>query len=538
MRKQLASAALVLTLALGLAVPAQAAPKSSYTSAGGFTVNVTPAPAALADSYHRGEGVFVKEENKTYTFYDVKGNTLGTGSGYTLMGHFHDGRAPVRAYDPNTAEERYGYIDKTGAVVISAQFDNANVFNSGRAIVKQGDKQFYIDTAGKRAFSEEFIDCYDFSDGIAVVTVPAQYTGNGGEMRARHGRLIDTSGSVVYDFPSEWFDYAPAGMKTGTYQRDTVALCGIQQNRLREGWLPIKDEKEQIVLMDKTGARRALPELNGAGLVAYLGSDRLLVQKNAMQAIIGMDGAMLLPYLYPYMDLRCEDNFLYGVTRLTDGMSHGIIDATGKMVVPVGWGDDDGSIGELVDGMAIGWEWDYTGAVTKNTYIFWTSDCPYGPGASGQKPTTPPQPERPKNLAYASTQTVQVDGRPVEFQMYALKDANGNDTNYVKLRDVAATLNGTGAQFEVTWDGAVNIVTGRSYTADGSEMSTPFSGNRAYTVPAAATKVNGAAANLEAIVLTDDGGKGYTYYKLRDLGTALGFTVGWSGEQGVFIQTR
>lgn len=140
--------------------------------------------------------------------------------------------------------------------------------------------------------------------------------------------------------------------------------------------------------------------------------------------------------------------------------------------------------------------------------------------------------------AYAATQTVLVDGAAVEFQAYALKDEAGNDTNYVKLRDVAATLNGTGAQFEVTWDGAVNIVTGRSYTADGSEMSTPFSGNRAYTVPAAATKVNGAAANLEAIVLTDDGGKGYTYYKLRDLGTALGFTVGWSGEQGVFIQTK
>ena len=34
----------------------------------------------------------------------------------------------------------------------------------------------------------------------------------------------------------------------------------------------------------------------------------------------------------------------------------------------------------------------------------------------------------------ASTQTVTVDGKAVEFQMYALKDANGNDTNYVKLR--------------------------------------------------------------------------------------------------------
>ena len=48
----------------------------------------------------------------------------------------------------------------------------------------------------------------------------------------------------------------------------------------------------------------------------------------------------------------------------------------------------------------------------------------------------------------------------------------------------------------------------------------------------------GSAAALESIVLTDDSGNGYTYYKLRDLGTALGFTVDWSAEQGVFIQTN
>ena len=41
-------------------------------------------------------------------------------------------------------------------------------------------------------------------------------------------------------------------------------------------------------------------------------------------------------------------------------------------------------------------------------------------------------------LAYPSTQTVLVDGKPVVFNAYALKDENGNDTNYVKLRDGAA----------------------------------------------------------------------------------------------------
>ena len=140
--------------------------------------------------------------------------------------------------------------------------------------------------------------------------------------------------------------------------------------------------------------------------------------------------------------------------------------------------------------------------------------------------------------AYPSTQTVLVDGKSVEFQCYALKDAKGNDTNYIKLRDIASILNGTAVQFEVGWDGAVNIETGKAYTPNGSEMNTPFSGNRAYENAAAPTNINGKTAALEAIVLKDDKGGAYTYYKLRDLGTSLGFLVDWSAEKGIFIETK
>ena len=140
--------------------------------------------------------------------------------------------------------------------------------------------------------------------------------------------------------------------------------------------------------------------------------------------------------------------------------------------------------------------------------------------------------------AYASTQTVLVDGSAVVFQAYALKDQNGNDTNYVKLRDVAQILNGTAVQFEVGWNGAVNIETGKSYTSNGSEMKTPFTGNRTYEPAAAPTNINGAVAPLEAIVLKDDQGGAYTYYKLRDLGTALNFKVDWSAEKGIFLETK
>ena len=140
--------------------------------------------------------------------------------------------------------------------------------------------------------------------------------------------------------------------------------------------------------------------------------------------------------------------------------------------------------------------------------------------------------------AYASTQSVEVDGKKVEFQMYALKDAAGNPTNYVKLRDVAHVLNGTRAQFSVGYDGSISVVTGEAYADAGGEMTTPYSGDRAYRTGSGAVKVNGQSASLESIILTDDAGGDYTYFKLRDLGSALGFKVDWSADRGVIVETE
>ena len=157
------------------------------------------------------------------------------------------------------------------------------------------------------------------------------------------------------------------------------------------------------------------------------------------------------------------------------------------------------------------------------------------------EPTTPPAETIPASgTAKASTQTVTVDGKAVEFQMYALVDENGNGTNYIKLRDMAYVLNGTKAQFSVGYDNAtksISVTSGQPYEASGAEMTTPYSGDRAYTGGTQTIQVNGEAVEMTAITLLDDAGGGYNYFKLRDLGKALGFNVGWSKEAGVFIES-
>ena len=155
-----------------------------------------------------------------------------------------------------------------------------------------------------------------------------------------------------------------------------------------------------------------------------------------------------------------------------------------------------------------------------------------------------PAPSTPAGIpatgtAHPSAQTVALDGKQVDFQMYALLDEAGDPTNYIRVRDLAMALNGTKGQFNVDWiDNAVTLVAGAPYTTpNGSENTTPFSDARSYKLPENSTNVNGAAGGLTAFVLTDDDGGDHTYYQLRDLGRALGFNVGWSAERGVFIES-
>lgn len=140
-------------------------------------------------------------------------------------------------------------------------------------------------------------------------------------------------------------------------------------------------------------------------------------------------------------------------------------------------------------------------------------------------------------MAYAATQTVDLDGQSVSLPCYALKDGQGNMTNYIRLRDLAVLLKDTTAKFQVGWDGKVSLSTHTAYTPDGSELKTPFTGDRVYEPAAASTFVDGKAANLAAFTLKDDAGGGYTYYQLRDLGRALGFNVGWTAQRGMFVET-
>lgn len=140
-------------------------------------------------------------------------------------------------------------------------------------------------------------------------------------------------------------------------------------------------------------------------------------------------------------------------------------------------------------------------------------------------------------VAYYSNQIVEIDGGPYkhEFGMYALRDENGNETNYIRVRELANVLWET---FGVTWDGKVRLTRGGTSDRNGTELEPAmFAEPQPYVAVTEPAVVNGEEVMLDAFQLVDANGGGHTYYKLRDLGKALDFNVGWTADRGVFIET-
>lgn len=79
---------------------------------------------------------------------------------------------PPRALFPVEVDGKYGYIDKTGQMVIDPKFDGASNFSEGMARILVGDYEDgafgYIDTTGELVIEAKFKGAGIFSEGVAI----------------------------------------------------------------------------------------------------------------------------------------------------------------------------------------------------------------------------------------------------------------------------------------------------------------------------------------------------------------------------------
>lgn len=112
---------------------------------------------------------------------------VGGGDVVTRLSRDSDSRGPL----PVLRSGRWGYVDTSGVITISPQFDEAGFFYDGRAAVRVNDSWGYIDTAGHVAIPPRFILADRFSDGLAAVHWSDSATG-----QAASG-YVDVSGRIA-----------------------------------------------------------------------------------------------------------------------------------------------------------------------------------------------------------------------------------------------------------------------------------------------------------------------------------------------------
>lgn len=106
--------------------------------------------------------------------------------------------------------------------------------------------------------------------------------------------------------------------------------------------------------------------------------------------------------------------------------------------------------------------------------------------------------------------SIYVDGKQVNGAAYMI-----NSNNYFKLRDIAAMVNGSVKQFEVSWNQTkkrIDLTTNKAYTVVGGELALPSATAKTAKESTAVVYKDGTKAAYTGYTIADN-----NYYKLRDL---------------------
>lgn len=134
----------------------------------------------------------------------------------------------------------------------------------------------------------------------------------------------------------------------------------------------------------------------------------------------------------------------------------------------------------------------------------------------------------PAKTAQANPFTADISGIQRQFQAFLI-----NSNNYVMLRDLAYYMNGSAAQFEVSYDvgtKAINIFSKQAYTVQGYEDTVKADKSKVYKDTTSNIFIDGKEVTLKGYNI-----EGSNYFKLRDLASALNFDVDYRDKQ-IYIE--
>jgi ankyrin repeat protein len=229
----------------------------------------------------------------------------------------------------------FGYLDKQGRFAIPQQFEGAGVFSDGLAAASSDGLWGYIDASGEYVITRAFLGADPFSEGLAGVNMETDAEKNyysGGEWG-----YIDKTGKVVVEA-----DYRG----THEYSEGFASVCKSWPDDYRI----VNKNGEQLGKTGFAGTSRF-----SEGLAAVMDEQFGYIDTNGEFAI-----SPQFAYAGPFKD------GLAGVGVIRDGATaHGYIDRTGSFVI--GPHEEWLAVGDFSDGLA--WVKVSDGAAQKYGYV-------------------------------------------------------------------------------------------------------------------------------------------------------------------------
>jgi len=161
------------------------------------TVWVIPAQYDGVGSF--SGGLAEVKQNGKWGFIDKTGQMVITPQ-FTLTRKFSDGLAPVQQ------DGKWGFINKSGKIVISPQFEEAYPFSEGLARIIQNKKCGFINLQGKVIIPIQYEDGGAFSENLA----PVKKNGKWGYINAQNSWVISPKYESAQSF-SEGYAWVGTG---------------------------------------------------------------------------------------------------------------------------------------------------------------------------------------------------------------------------------------------------------------------------------------------------------------------------------------